>query len=252
MKRIESVSNPKVKEWKKLHTKKGRDQAKMFLVEGKHLVEEALKYHIEIEEILVSERLDVPREWDVSNVSITYVTEKVLKELSETETPQGIIAICKQSEADKTHKFDTLLLVDRVQDPGNLGAIIRTADATGISAVIIGEGSADLYNGKTVRATQGSIFHLPIWKGDLMEWINICKQENITVYGTSLQGAKSYTSVESDKRFALIVGNEGAGVSKELLEHTKQNLFIPIYGKAESLNVVVATGILLYHLKANL
>jgi TrmH family RNA methyltransferase len=250
LKHIESVNNPKVKQWKKLLTKKERDKSGTFLVEGFHLVEEALKQGEQILEIIVSERVDLPPRWDTGSTPVTLVTEEISTSLSETEAPQGIYALCRQENMySSIAGARTYLLIDAVQDPGNLGTMIRTADAAGIDAVIVGHGSVDIFNSKVLRSAQGSHFHLPIVRDDVHEWVDKLKGKNIPVYGTALDGASLFTDTESSDSFALIVGNEGSGVSKEILARTTANLYIPIYGKSESLNVAVATGILLYFLK---
>ncbi|MCC3356483.1 TrmH family RNA methyltransferase [Bacillus sp. REN16] len=249
MKRIESNKNPQIKQWKKLHTKKERDKTETYIIEGFHLVEEALKSDVIIRELIISETVDIPSSWNVDNLSITIVTEKIMKEISDTDTSQGIAAICEQYSARAEVNFTRLLLIDAVQDPGNLGTMIRTADAAGIDAVIIGEGSVDVYNSKVVRSTQGSIFHIPIVKGNLYDTIDQLKQNGTKVYGTSLKNAVDYKQAAAEESFAILVGNEGNGVNPELLVKTDQNLYIPIYGKSESLNVAVAAGILLYHLR---
>lgn len=250
VKHIHSVKNPQIKEWKKLLTKKERDKTGMFLIEGFHLVEEALKQEESIVELIVNEATELPLQWNYGSIPVTLVTEEVIKTLSDTETPQGVIAICRQAEAslDET-KAKTFLLIDAVQDPGNVGTMIRTADAAGIDAVIVGKGSVDVYNPKVLRSAQGSHFHLPIITGDLQIWIDSLLQKGIPVYGTSLENGQNYREVTPTSEFALIVGNEGSGVAKELLQQTTKNLYIPIYGKSESLNVAVATGILLYYLR---
>ncbi|MEH7116568.1 RNA methyltransferase [Neobacillus vireti] len=252
MKHIESVNNPKVKQWRKLLTKKERDKSESFIVEGFHLVEEALKQGEQILEIIVSDQVGLPPRWDVSSTPVTLVTEEISKLLTETETPQGIYAICRVPSKNaeiKAEEGKTFLLIDAAQDPGNLGTMIRTADAAGIDAVIVGRGSVDIYNPKVLRAAQGSHFHLPILRGDLHDWISKLQDKHIPVYGTALEDAAPYTEISSHDSFALIVGNEGNGVAKDLLSSTDTNLFIPIFGKSESLNVAVATGILLYYLK---
>ncbi len=220
------------------------------MIEGFHLVEEALKKGNVILELIVREDVDLPPKWNYGSIPLTTVTEEVIKALSDTETPQGVIAICKQDRHELSElKGKTFLLVDAVQDPGNIGTMIRTADAAGMDAVIIGKGCVDIYNPKVLRSAQGSHFHLPIISGDLNIWFDKLSDENIPVYGTSLENGEVYTEVTASQSFALIVGNEGSGVDKELLERTAKNLYIPIYGKSESLNVAVATGILLYYLK---
>ncbi|MDP4108101.1 MAG: RNA methyltransferase [Bacillota bacterium] len=250
MKQIQSIKNPQVKQWKKLLTKKERDKTGTFLIEGFHLVEEALKNQEQIIEIIVSEKVELPPRFDFGSASITTVTDEISKELSDTETPQGIYAICQET-VDQTfvEKAKSLLLIDAVQDPGNLGTMIRTADAAGIDAVIVGHGSVDIYNSKVLRSAQGSHFHLPIVRGNLEEWIETLKKRNIPVYGTALENAKTYTETAPQEEFALIVGNEGSGMNQDLLAATTSNLYIPIYGQSESLNVAVAAGILLYYLK---
>ncbi|WHY76410.1 RNA methyltransferase [Neobacillus sp. WH10] len=248
MKHIESVNNPKVKQWKKLLTKKERDKSGTFLIEGFHLVEEALIQGEQILEVIVSEKVGLPPRWDFGGTPVILVTEEISNSLSETEAPQGIYAICHQANPE-VRDAKTFLLIDAVQDPGNLGTMIRTADAAGIDAVVVGRGSVDLFNSKVLRSAQGSHFHLPIIRGDLHEWINKLLEKNIPVYGTALEGASAYTDISSGDSFALIVGNEGNGVGKDILSSTTANLYIPIYGKSESLNVAVATGILLYYLK---
>jgi TrmH family RNA methyltransferase len=252
LKFIESVNNPKVKQWRKLLTKKERDKSESFIVEGFHLVEEALKQGEQILEIIVSDQVGLPPRWDVNSTPVTLVTEEISKLLTETETPQGIYAICRVPSKNSeimAEEGKTFLLIDAAQDPGNLGTMIRTADAAGIDAVIVGHGSVDIYNSKVLRSAQGSHFHLPIIRDNLHEWIQKLAEKNIPIYGTALEGASAYTDISSGKSFALIVGNEGNGVAKDLLASTTANLYIPIFGKSESLNVAVATGILLYYLK---
>jgi RNA methyltransferase, TrmH family len=248
VKYIQSDKNPQVKQWKKLQTRKERDKSGTFLVEGFHLVEEALKQKEYVEEIILNEKTELPPSWDYGDILVTVVTDEISRQLADTETTQGIFAICRQPE-QKLESGKTFLLIDSVQDPGNLGTMIRTADAAGIDAVIVGKGSVDTYNPKVLRSAQGSHFHLPVISGDLTEWIDRFNEDNIPVYGTSLENGSVFTEADSKETFALLVGNEGSGVNKELLSKTTQNLYIPIFGKSESLNVAVAAGILLYYLK---
>lgn len=249
MKRIESIQNSLVKHWKKLVlTRKERDKSKEFLVEGFHLVEEALKQERPILALIVREGVEIPNGWNTEGVHIVEVTNQVANEIAETEQSQGIFAHCRQPEykEEMYSAWKKLLLIDSVQDPGNVGTMIRTADAAGIDAVILGKGTADPYSPKTVRSAQGSHFNIPIVRGDLIEWVEQLKIAGIRVLGTGLKNAVNYTDVEAQTEFALIVGNEGSGVNAELLSMTDKNVKIPLLGKAESLNVAVATGILLY------
>jgi RNA methyltransferase, TrmH family len=247
LKHIHSSSNPKVKQWKKLLTKKERDKTGLFLVEGFHLVEEALKAG-RIEEIIVQENIDLPSSFDYGATPITSVPPEISKLLAETDTPQGIFAVCYQEKPSSTEGV-SYLLIDAVQDPGNLGTMIRTADAAGVDVVVVGNGSVDMYNSKVLRSAQGSHFHLPVIKGDISTWTSMLLDREIPVYGTALENGKPFQEVQPTGSYALIVGNEGNGVSQELLSQTTANLYIPIHGKSESLNVAVATGILLYYLR---
>ncbi|MGG0720212.1 RNA methyltransferase [Robertmurraya massiliosenegalensis] len=248
MKYIQSAQNPQVKQWKKLLTKKERDKTGTFLVEGFHLVEEAIKADAALE-IIVSEGIELPPHMDYGSISITTVTPEIFRELSDTETPQGILALCEGKNVEKL-EGKQFLLIDAVQDPGNLGTMIRTADAAGMDGVIVGHGSVDIYNAKVIRSAQGSHFHLPVVRGSLKEWMEKFSTENIPTYGTSLENGHIYTEISPSKSFALLVGNEGSGVNQDLLQMTTKNLYIPLFGKSESLNVAVAAGILLYYLKA--
>jgi len=251
MRRIESLQNSQVKHWKKLvSVRKERDKSGEFLVEGFHLVEEALKKQDSVIALVVREGMNIPQAWNVDNIEIIEITMEIAKEIAETEHSQGIYAHCSQpkTSSEQQQTWTRLLFIDAVQDPGNVGTMIRTADAVGMDAVILGKGSADAFNPKTVRSGQGSHFHIPVLRGELSEWVQSCKGKGIPVYGTSLDESVVYNHVEPQQQFALIMGNEGSGLSPELLVQTDMNLKIPLLGQAESLNVAVATGILLYTL----
>jgi TrmH family RNA methyltransferase len=251
LKYIQSAKNPQVKQWKKLLTKKERDKTGTFLVEGFHLVEEALLAK-NIRQLIVSEETELPPRWNYGDIPVITVTDEIIKELSDTETPQGVIAVCRRNEENPAlneQEWKSFLLIDSVQDPGNLGTLIRTADAAGVDAVVVGDGSVDIYNPKVIRSAQGSHFHLPVLRGNLFEWVEKLQKKRITIYGTALENAQPYKEISPASAFALVVGNEGNGVNKELIAKADKNLYIPILGKSESLNVAVATGILLYYLR---
>ncbi|MBS4199923.1 RNA methyltransferase [Bacillus sp. FJAT-49732] len=250
MEHIQSTKNSRVKEWKKLLAKKDRDITGRYIIEGEHLIEEALETN-DVIELILQENIKLPDSWLTSDIPpVTTISADISKIISDTKTPQGVFAVCRKKEhtIDLT-KHKRFLLFDGVQDPGNIGTMIRTADAAGIDVVILGEGSGDVYNPKVIRSAQGSHFHLPIILGNLHTWIETLKKSGIPVYGTALEGAVSYKEVSPSDSFALIVGNEGAGVASDILNKTDRNLYIPIYGKSESLNVAVAAGILLYYLR---
>ncbi|MCL1695198.1 MULTISPECIES: RNA methyltransferase [unclassified Lysinibacillus] len=250
MKRIESTQNALVKYWKKLATtRKERERSGEFIVEGFHLVEEALKNNEQVQQLIVREGVELPMLWPIDSVSIVEVTAAVAKEFAETETSQGVFAVCKQPllDDDVMASWRKVLLIDAVQDPGNIGTMIRTADAAGLDAVILGKGCADLYNPKTLRSAQGSHFHIPVLRGDLEEWIEQLQDNGVPVFGTALdEDAVIYSDIEHTGAFAIMMGNEGSGIHPQLLSMTDQNIIIPILGQAESLNVAVATGIVLY------
>ncbi|MGY3779029.1 TrmH family RNA methyltransferase [Isobaculum melis] len=252
MEKITSLKNERVKNWKKLHTKKGREKEGYYLIEGFHLVEEAIKHEAAIHELIYVSGKKVPATWQHQVHHIFEIIPEIAKALADTEAEQGIFATIKlQSTQPQVNEKQSYLLLDAIQDPGNLGTMIRTADAAGLDGVVLGEGTVDLYNGKVLRSMQGSHFHLPIYRGNLSEWISLLKEKQVPVYGTELnEQAVLYDQIGKQSAFALIMGNEGNGVAKELLAQTDQNLYIPIKGQAESLNVAIAAGIILFTLKA--
>lgn len=252
MKEILSTKNAAIKEFKKLHKKKYRDERQHYIIEGFHLLEEAIKAQVQVEWILYNQRGKI--EWELwldaqPEEQLIFVSDDVLESLSELPTPQGILAIVQMPNNGKNIDFSgRWLLLDNVQDPGNVGTMIRTADAAGLSGVILGEGCADIYNTKVLRAMQGSNYHLPIIRQPLIEVIPKFKKAHIPVYGTELNPeAVAYSEITNVKEYALIFGNEGQGVTKELLEIANQNIYIPISGDAESLNVAIAAGIIMFH-----
>ncbi|WP_100489719.1 TrmH family RNA methyltransferase [Sporolactobacillus pectinivorans] len=246
-----SMQNEKVKLWKKLKIRKWREKEQTYLLEGPHLVQEAVfsARHL-LSAVLIDEAFHLPADWLLDDVEVYQVTHKIFTELSQTETPQGIIGVCKMVQPSVTIHQGRYLLIDGVQDPGNLGTLIRTADAFGLDAVFLGEGCVDGYNGKTLRSAQGSHFHLPVIHRSLFDVVAEMKKHRIPVFGSSLQGENMKKNAGGKKDFALIVGNEGNGAQPELLAETDEEIKIPMAGRAESMNVAVAAGILLYWLSA--
>lgn len=256
MQHIMSINNPQVKSWRKLQNRKERTKTKSYLVEGFHLIEEALKHQMKsVNKVMIREDLVDDTELkrilkDVDDNQLVVITKQIADGISETETNQGVFAeinMLEQSFPDKI--TGPILFLDAVQDPGNVGTMIRTADAAGFQGVVLGEGTVDLYNDKTLRAAQGSHFHLDIWQGDLIGFIQEFKKKSIPILGTALnQKARSYKEVEMNDSFGLVVGNEGIGVSDAVLNLVDQNIYIPMKGHAESLNVAIAASILMFHL----
>ncbi|MFC4772174.1 TrmH family RNA methyltransferase [Enterococcus hermanniensis] len=252
MKEIQSSKNALIKETKKLQQKKYRQQTKSYLLEGFHLVQEAVAANVSLKEIFINQRgLTEWSEWIEKNLTDYYlVSDEVLKTLASQPTPQGIVAIAEIIEPENEIELSgAWLLLDNVQDPGNVGTMIRTADAAGFTGVVLGQGSADLYNPKTLRSTQGSLFHLKVISEELNQFIPRLKQSGSPVFGTALDvKAKDYANIDRLENFALVMGNEGQGMTAEILAMTDQNLYIPIKGKAESLNVAIAAGIVMFQL----
>ncbi len=254
MHQITSINNQQVKDWKKLLTRREREKKNRYLIEGYHLLEEALQYKAaEILNIMVREDVveepaftDLP----IDSEQVTVVSEEVAEEISDTETNQGVFAELKIQKVSFPKEVEgAFLLLDAVQDPGNVGTMIRTADAAGFQGVFLGNGTVDLYNSKTLRAAQGSHFHLEIYEGALEEFMIEFKAKEFPILGTVLNlEAEPYKEVQMDGPFALVVGNEGAGIRPELLGFLDSNIYIPIKGQAESLNVAIAASILMFHL----
>lgn len=221
------------------------------MIEGPHLVEAAIEANIEINEIILTDQntlpVDLPEE-----IPLYHVTEHIMEAISRTETPQGIAAVCTIAEQPTEELArGQYLVLDGIQDPGNLGTMIRSADAAGLDGVLLGHGCVDPYNSKVIRATQGSMFHLQVMHVELEQAINTLKEQGVTVYGTALEGGTDYRyrQPRTDTSFALIIGNEANGVSSDVLAMSDDNLYVPIFGRAESLNAAVAASILIYALK---
>lgn len=254
--KITSNQNNHVKKWKKMQSKKGRKENQLYMLEGWHLVNEAIMANEAVTEIMVTDTNDLEQlNWDqLSNqVKVYLITSEIARHISETQTPQGIFATVKLPEFNDELPFNlhgSWVLLDGLQDPGNVGTIVRTADAAGVSGVVFGTGTVDLYNPKVVRSMQGSQFHLNIYEGDLKRWLQAFNEQQVPTFGTELNPqAVAYNQVTSPGEFALVLGNEGNGASQEVLRLTSQNLYIPMKGRAESLNVAIAGGILMFYLQ---
>ncbi|NBI28922.1 TrmH family RNA methyltransferase [Chengkuizengella marina] len=249
--KITSLTNSHVKDWVKLLSKKGRDKQGKYIVEGIHLVKEALNNtNVIVEHVVYSYEKGVPEELlDYEERKWIGVSDDIINKCSDTKTPQGIFAIVYKKNGDDSILFkDSALVVvcDAIQDPGNLGTIIRSADAVGATGVVLGKGCVDLYHPKTVRSTMGSIFHLPIIESDLNGMLQKAQNHSIQVLNTSLKAESNFFQTDLTKASWIIVGNEGNGVSPELHQYVSKQIKIPIEGSAESLNVAMATTIMLY------
>lgn len=235
-----SIDNKKIKDIKKLHTKKYRDKTNMFLVEGKHLVLEAYKKGY-LQTLILEENEIFPL-----NIDTMYVSNNVINYITTLETPQLVMGICKKVEEKEIG--DKILILDDIQDPGNLGTIIRSAVAFNIDTIILSKNTVDLYNPKVIRATQGLIFHINIVIKDLREFVPLLKQNKYKILGTRVTHGKNIKDIYKSKKFAIIVGNEGSGISDEMIELSDEYVYIKMNNNCESLNVAVATSIILYEL----
>ena len=241
---ITSKANSVVKNAKKLHQKKYRKSA--YLIEGWHLFEEAVQAGVTIEKVFA---LESYRDQLVAFPQTIWVSEEILLDLADTQTPQGIVAVIQKEEVGlpDLHQGKYLFLED-VQDPGNVGTMIRTADAAGFTGVIVSDKSADIYSLKTLRSMQGSHFHLPIYRMPLVSFVEEAKKSNLPILATTLsRESKDYRELSSLVNFVLVMGNEGQGISSVMAESADQLVHIGMKGRAESLNVAVAAGILMFY-----
>lgn len=241
---ITSIKNETVKRWMKLHKKKYRERYGQFLLEGDHLVEEAIKSDWEVSELIIREDRDI-HTWQ-NDYRITVVNHQVFQALTETPAPQGVMAVINMKD-NVINTLKKLLVLDNVQDPGNVGTMIRTADAFNYDGVILGKGTVDLFNDKVIRATQGSLFHIPVIKRDLRTLLPELKQNGLTIIASTLEESVPLNHIDPMDNFAIIVGNEGSGIAQDIQELSDIRVKIPIPGQAESLNVSIAAAIVMYH-----
>ena len=249
---ITSASNKRIKEIQKLKENKNIKKYGRYLIEGKHLVEEALDAKV-VEEIIVSESFEEYNIVDSFEGELIKVTDSVLKSISDTITSQGIVAVCRvvKKELD-INNYSKVLILDKIQDPGNLGTIIRTADAFNFDCIILGKGTTSLYGQKVIRSTQGSNFHIDCFDNiDLVELID--EMNDFNIFATSLKADKYIEQLDNiTGKVAVVFGNEGAGVSEEILSKVNNLLKISMPGRAESLNVSIAAGIVMHYISINL
>ncbi|MCR8657788.1 TrmH family RNA methyltransferase [Paenibacillus endoradicis] len=252
---LSSVANERVKLWSSLLEKKHRDRQNMFIIEGIHLIKEAVKSGVAIEAIVYDADRGLPTEISTIMEQVPSYTEwykaskQVMSKCTGTESAPPIFAVLgkfKISEEALYEKNGLVVVLDGVRDPGNVGTIIRSSDAVGANAVILGKGCVDLYNPKTVRSTMGSLFHIPIVEGDLIPYIQKAKEQGIHIVGTSLQATDNCYSYNWQDGSWLVMGSEGDGLSSEVEALVNKTIIIPMEGNSESLNVAMATTVLLY------
>lgn len=246
---INSTKNEKFKAIKALKNKKERDETGLYTVEGIKSCRDALDAGCEINIIVMSDNFEQKDEFIADSNCDIYIADKnIFPLLSDTKTPQGIIAVIKQeNKTIKPDKSKIYIYLDKVTDPGNAGTIIRTADASGMGGILLSDGCVDIYNPKTVRSSMGSFFHTKMQtnatKSDLLK----LKEEGFKIVcGILSEKTVTYTDVDFTQPVVIVLGNEANGISEEILEISDIDVKIPIIGKAESLNVAVAGAIFMY------
>ncbi|WP_341279194.1 RNA methyltransferase [Paenibacillus sp. FSL H8-0537] len=269
---LTSIQNDRVKQWASLLGKKYRDRLGKFIIEGVHLVKEAFAAGAEVEAVLYDAERGLPEELrelaeqtgrgsryggnaasDKAEASAVVewiqATRPVMAKCSGTDTPPPVFAVVRKLEAADDALFSEgglVVVLDGVRDPGNVGTIIRSADAVGANGVVLGRGCADLYNPKTVRSTMGSLFHLPIIEADLTELLPAAQDRGFALVGTSLEASHTCYSYDWTMPTWLLLGNESEGLSASSLEAADETVIIPMQGRTESLNVAMAATVLLH------
>lgn len=245
IKRITSAQNEYIKKLARLSSKKHREETGLYLAEGEHLAEMAIVSGCNIQNILMTEEYYVKNSHKY-DVEVTIVPESIIEKISDAKTPQGVIAVIKMEDAQENITSGRYIYCDDLQDPGNVGTVIRTADAFSFDGVILTRGSADVYSPKVIRSSQGSVFNIKIIRNGDAEFLKKAKKDffvtSTALYGESVE----LKNMKVEKNHIFVIGNEGSGVSKEILDISDEIAYIPMSGKAESLNAGVAASILMY------
>lgn len=264
VKEVTSLSNPIVKDIKALSDKKHRDETKSFMAEGLKLVIDALELGFEIRTLVYAKNVkDKPQVVQVATKTVARgglvleVSEKVLSSITRRDNPQMVVGIFTQRWMPlrdlKPKTGETYIALDRVRDPGNLGTIIRTADAAGASGVILVGESTDPFSMETVRATMGSVFAVPLVKTTVGDFLGWKKTAGVQVVATHLAGAVDYRTIDYKKKpVVLLMGNEQSGLPEALAREADALARIPQAGRADSLNLAIATGIMLFEARRHL
>ena len=251
---ITSKDNDLIKNIKKLKEKKYRDAAGKYIIEGIKLIEEAINEKAEIETIVVCEdcmkenSIDKKLMYEIAKQNIIYVTSKVFSVITDVSNPQGILAVVRRNDKDSKVDYneDVIIVLDGIQDPGNLGTILRTVDSANLKQIVLSKETADVYNSKVVRSTMGAIFRVNIVRSeDIVSELIKMKEHGFKVVVTSLDTDDSVYDIQYMKK-VIVIGNEANGVSKEVQEIADNKVKIPMLGKTESLNASVAAGIMIY------
>ena len=250
---ITSASNGKIKTIQNLQKKsKYRKEEKLFIIEGTRLFQETPRQLLK--EVYVSENAENSLKDQLIDIKYEVVSDNIFASISDTTTPQGILAVVKQPcyslEKILAKENPLLLILEDLQDPGNLGTIMRTAEGAGVTGILMTKGCVDIYNPKVVRSTMGSVYRMPfIYLEDQKEFVRIfrqLKEKNIITYGAALMESKDYDQYSYEEGTAFVIGNEGKGLSETALSICEKYVKIPMCGQLESLNAAVASSILMY------
>jgi TrmH family RNA methyltransferase len=257
MKQITSIQNPFIKSLVQLQEKaKARKQTGTFLIEGKREIELAIKGNYEIETILFLPELISEKQVNsltIKQLNIIEISKEVYQKLAYRDTTEGILAIAKTKSLSlsdlKLPENPLILVLESIEKPGNIGAMLRTADAANIDAVILANPKSDLYNPNIVRSSVGCLFTNQIASGTTEEVVAFLKEKNINFYSATLQNSNEYHKVDYSTPTALVVGTEATGLTQLWRDESSQNIIIPMQGEIDSMNVSVAAAILLFEAK---
>ena len=254
MQSISSKENELIKHIRKLKDKKERDISNEYVIEGIKLIQEAIRENVKINQIIICDDCEktesIPKDlkYEIAKYNCIYVTRKILKYISEVQEPQGILAVIEKNNLNREIDYnqDIIVALDDVQDPGNLGTILRTVDSIGVTQILVSKGTADCFNPKVVRSTMGAIFRIKIIEcEDLEKSLKEIKKHKYKIVVTSLQTNNSIYEINYNKKI-IVIGNEANGVEERIQKIADEKIKIPMIGKTESLNASVATGIVLY------
>ena len=259
MKTIRSKDNPSYKEAVKLLRRKYRDQTGMFLIEGPRPVMDAIRSGERLQTVFLSERAlekglpaaaaaeELESLCMKNGCKCAVLAEELFSRVSDTEHSQGVLAVACKPEHRQIGTGSGVIILDRLQDPGNIGTIIRTAEAAGFGTLIAIKGTGDIYAPKTVRAAAGSLLRVNVFEGlETGEAVRLCREQGIRIVASDLEGSVEYTAADLTGDMALVIGNEGSGVSDEIRQAADDKVRIPMEGTIQSLNAAVAAGLLMY------
>lgn len=235
--KIESIHNQKVKEWIKLKEKKYRDEMGLFLIEGDHLINEAKKKDY-IKELITLE------ESALASSANYIVTPEIMKKITSQVTASDAAAVCRKIKEQEP--FGKILILDNIQDPGNLGTMIRSSVAFSYDTIILSDDCVDVYNEKVIRSTEGMLFLVNILRKNLKEELPKLKEQHYKIYGTNVEEGKKLKEITFEENIAVIIGSEGRGMDKTLQEYIDENIYIPMNEKCESLNAAISASIIMY------